>query len=69
MNNEQLEEIMKNAQRVQEQLEKSGALKAVERINADSSIKNTVGDVDDKSRKIMVVNENLFKLQTFATEE
>lgn len=69
MNNEQLEEIMKNAQRVQEQLEKSGALKVLERINADSSIKNAVGDVDDKSRKIMVVNENLFKLQTFATEE
>jgi hypothetical protein len=42
MNNEQLEEVMKNAQRVQEQLEKSGALKVVERINADSSIKNAV---------------------------
>lgn len=42
MNNEQLEEIMKNAQRVQEQLEKSGALKAVEKINTDSSIKNAV---------------------------
>jgi hypothetical protein len=42
MNNEQLEEIMKNAQRVQEQLEKSGALKAVERINSDSSIMNAV---------------------------
>lgn len=34
-----------------------------------SSVKNAVGDVDDKSRKIMVVNEDLFKLQTFATEE
>ena len=33
MNNEQLEEIMKNAQRVQEQLEKSGALKAAEVMN------------------------------------
>lgn len=69
MDIKQQEEIMKEAQRVQEQLEKSGALKVVERINADSSIKNAVGDVDDKSRKIMVVNENLFKLQTFATEE
>ena len=38
----QQEEIMKKAQRVQEQLEKSGALKVVERINADSSIKNAV---------------------------
>lgn len=42
MNNEQLEEFMKEAQRVQEQLEKSGALKAVEKINTDSSIKNAV---------------------------
>ena len=47
MNNEQLEEIMKNAQRVQEQLEKSGALKVVERINADSSIKNAVGKMQE----------------------
>ena len=42
MDNKQLEEITKNAQRVQEQLERSGALKAIERINADSSIKNAV---------------------------
>lgn len=42
MDIKQQEEIMKKAQRVQEQLEKSGALKVVERINADSSIKNAV---------------------------
>lgn len=42
MDIKQQEEIMKKAQRVQAQLEKSGALKVVERINADSSIKNTV---------------------------
>ena len=42
MDIKQQEEIMKKAQRVQAQLEKSGALKVVERINADSSIKNAV---------------------------
>lgn len=42
MNNKQCDEIMKNAQRVQEQINKSGALKAVEKINTDSSIKNAV---------------------------
>lgn len=42
MDIKQQEEIMKKAQRVQAQLEKSGALKVVERINADSSIKNAI---------------------------
>ncbi|MBP3450614.1 MAG: RES domain-containing protein [Spirochaetaceae bacterium] len=42
MDIKQQEEIMKEVQRVQEQLEKSGALKTLERINSDSSIKNAI---------------------------
>ena len=38
----QQEEIMKNSQRLQEQLEKSGALKAMEVMNNNSSIKSKV---------------------------
>ena len=45
MNNEQLEEIMKEAQRVQEQLEKSGALKAIEVMNNNPSIKWAIKEV------------------------
>lgn len=42
MKNNQQEELTKNVQKIQQQLEKSGALKAVERINSDSSIMNAV---------------------------
>ena len=50
MNNEQLEEIMKNAQRVQEQLEKSGALKAIEVMNNNPSIKWAIKEVQNLER-------------------
>lgn len=50
MNNEQLEEIMKEAQRVQEQLEKSGALKAIEVMNNNPSIKWAIKEVQNLER-------------------
>ena len=34
-----------------------------------SSVKYAVGNVDEKNRKIMAVNEDLFKLKTFVMEE
>ena len=34
-----------------------------------SSVKNAVGNVIEKNRKIMAVNEDLFKLKTFVMEK
>ncbi|MBP3562463.1 MAG: RES family NAD+ phosphorylase [Treponema sp.] len=50
MNNEQLEEIMKEAQRVQEQLEKSGALKSIEVMNNNPSIKWAIKEIQNLER-------------------
>ena len=58
MNNEQLEEIMKNAQRVQEQLEKSGALKAVEVMNNDPSMKWAIKEAQNFERSGMLETMN-----------
>ena len=67
MNNEQLEEIMKNAQRVQEQLEKSGALKAIEVMNNNPSIKWAIKEVQNLERSGILVDE--FQLLDFSLQE
>ena len=53
MDNKQLEEITKNAQRVQEQLERSGALKAIEAMNNDPSIKWVIKEAPNFERSGM----------------
>lgn len=58
MNNEQLEEIMKNAQRVQEQLEKSGALKAAEVMNNAPSMKWAIKEAQNFERSGMLETMN-----------
>ena len=50
MDIKQQEEIMKEAQRVQEQLEKSGALKAIEVMNNNPSIKWAIKEVQNLER-------------------
>jgi hypothetical protein len=50
MDIKQKEEIMKKAQRVQEQLEKSGALKAIEVMNNNPSIKWAIKEVQNLER-------------------
>lgn len=59
MDNKQLEEITKNAQRVQEQLERSGALKAIEVMNNDPSIKWVIKEAQNFKRSGMpeTINE------------
>ena len=59
MDNKQLEEITKNAQRVQEQLERSGALKAIEVMNNDPSIKWVIKEAPNFERSGMpeTINE------------
>lgn len=61
MNNEQLEKIMKNAQRVQEQINNSGALKTMEAMN-NNSIKTIERLSNDPSIKFAIENyNNLYK--------
>ena len=58
MDNKQLDAVMKNAQRVQEQLEKSGALKAVEVMNNAPSMKWAIKETQNFERSGMLETMN-----------